>query len=69
MNLDINMNVNMKKKYINPVVEYIQIPGLSIMTTTSPETAPEDGDGGGRGNDEFQTGEYRGDWDNIWQNL
>ena len=69
MNLDINMNVNMKKKYINPVVEYIQIPGLSIMTTTSPETAPEDGDGGGRGNDEFQTGEYRGDWDNIWQNM
>ena len=64
MNLDINMNVNMKKKYINPVVEYIQIPGLSIMTTTSPVTAPE-----GRGNDGFQTGEYRGDWDNIWQNM
>ena len=68
MNLDINMNVNMKKKYINPTVEYIQLPGLSIMTTTSPVTAPEDGDGG-RGNDGFQTGEHRGDWDNIWQNM
>ena len=64
-----NTDMNMKKKYINPVVEYIQIPGLSIMTTTSPVTAPEDGDDGGRGNDGFQTGEYRGDWDNIWQNM
>ncbi len=59
----------MKKRYISPFVEIVDVAVTPLMTTTSPITAPEDEDGGGRGNDEFQTGEFRGDWSNIWEGM
>jgi len=55
----------MKKRYISPFVEIVDVAVTPLMTTTSPITAPEDG----RGNDEFQTGEFRGDWSNIWEGM
>ena len=60
----------MKKIYISPAVEYVEMfAAASMMTTTSMFTSPEEEDDGGRGNDEFQTGEFRGDWSNIWDGM
>ena len=59
----------MKKKYINPVAEIVDIAVAPIMTTTSIFTSPEDGDDCGRGNDSDQSGTFRGDWENIWGNM
>ena len=59
----------MKKKYINPVAEIVDMAVAPIMTSTSIFTSPEDGDDGGRGNDSDQSGTFRGDWDNIWEGM
>ena len=59
----------MKKRYISPFVEIVDVAVTPLMTTTSPITAPEDGDDGGRGNDIYQSGEHRGDWSNIWEGM
>ena len=59
----------MKKKYINPVAEIVDMMVAPIMTTTSIFTSPEDGDGDGRGNDIDQSGTFRGDWSNIWEGM
>ena len=59
----------MKKKYINPVAEIVDMMVAPIMTTTSIFTSPEDGDDDGRGNDTDQSGTFRGDWSNIWDGM
>ena len=62
--------MNMKKRYMSPVVEIVEVAGMPVMTTISMETAPEGGeDDGGRGNDAWQTGEHRGDWSGIWDGM
>jgi hypothetical protein len=59
----------MKKRYISPFVEIVDVAVTPLMTTTSPITAPEDEADGGRGNDIYQSGEFRGDWSNIWEGM
>ena len=58
----------MKKRYISPFVEFVDMTVMPIMTTASSITAPEEEDGG-RGNDTEQAGGHRGDWENIWGNM
>ena len=55
----------MKKRYISPFIEIVDLAVMPIMTTTSPTTAPDDG----RGNDSDQSGEFRGYWSNIWEKM
>ena len=59
----------MKKRYISPFVEIVDVAVTPLMTTTSPITSPEDEEGGGRGNDTDQSSEFRGDWSNIWEKM
>ena len=58
----------MKKIYIAPAAEIVDMAVMPIMTAMSLPT--DDGsDDGGRGNDSNQSGEHRGDWSNIWEKM
>lgn len=59
--------MKMKKIYISPEIEALEISLGAIMLTKSPTTAPGDEDDEGRGNDVNGTAsESRSDWNNIW---
>lgn len=59
----------MKKIYITPVSEIVEMSVMPVMSTASYLTAPEEGDDVGRGSDIYQSDEFRGDWSNIWENM
>lgn len=57
--------MKMKKIYISPEIEVLEISLGAIMVTKSPIT--DDGD---RAHDVDGTAsEFRNDWDNIWENM
>ena len=59
----------MKKRYISPVVELLEIDFAPIMTTMSLPTAGG-GDDEERGDSDDQgAGGFRGDWSNIWEGM
>ena len=56
--------MKMKKIYISPEIEVLEISLGAIMLTKSPTTDE------GRGNDVNGTAsEFRNDWDNIWEGM
>ena len=57
-----------KKKYINPVAEFVETEIFTIMSNFSAEIAPGDDDeDGGRGDSGGGTAnEYHGNWNDIW---
>jgi hypothetical protein len=57
-----------KKKYINPVAEFVETEVFTIMSNFSAEIAPpEGGDDDGRGDSGGGTAnEYHGNWNDIW---
>ena len=59
----------MKRIYITPVAEIVEMSVLPVMTNTSYLTAPTDGPDVGRGSDIYQSNESRNDWENIWEGM
>lgn len=57
----------MKKQYVKPAIEAIEVEYESLMTTTSTETG-ETGTGGGTVGDEIPglSNGRRGGWGNLW---
>lgn len=57
----------MKKQYVKPAIESIEVEYESLMTTTSTETG-ETGTGGGTVGDEIPglSNGRRGGWGNLW---
>lgn len=59
----------MKKIYKTPEALIVELFAGPVMTTTSPETAGDEDDGG-RGNySDGTAAEHRNDWDNIWEGM
>lgn len=58
----------MKKMYVKPIVEAIEVEFESLMTTTSGETGGV-GTGSGQVGDDTEnlTNHHRGSWGNLWE--
>ena len=52
------------KRYTKPTSEIIEIKTEAILLINSIEKTEEEKEGS-----DALTGEYRGDWDNIWDNM
>ena len=51
-----------KKVYISPVAEIVEVGTLSVLALSTEEAEQID-------DTEQWTGESRGDWENIWENM
>ena len=52
------------KRYIKPTSEFVEIKTMANLLISSIEKTEEEKDGS-----DALTGEYRGDWQNIWGNM
>ena len=56
----------MKKRYISPHTEIIELGTTNLIAVSIPgETPKPDNDWA----DSYDAGEYRSDWENIWANM
>ena len=56
----------MKKTYISPLTEIIELGTLNLITASIPAPPVVDNDDWA---DSYDAGEYRSDWENIWANM
>ena len=58
--------MNIKKNYIAPSIEVVEVEYESLMTTASGETGNTGVGGGNAGNGPELANDRRGSWGNLW---
>ncbi len=58
----------MKKRYTSPFAEIIEL-GTTNLIAVSILGIPNTGNNDDKWANEYDAGEYRGDWENIWANM
>ena len=61
-----NVSMNIKKNYIAPSIEVVEVEYESLMTTASGETGNTGVGGGNAGNGPELAKDRRGSWGNLW---
>ena len=58
----------MKKRYTSPLAEIIELGTTNLIAASIPGR-PNTGNNDDKWANEYDAGEYRSDWENIWVNM